>query len=523
METKSNEITNNSKELKDNNNIKENEKEMNNELNEEKEEKDNIEEKENSIILSPINKNNKENIIPENAKYGIDKDGNPVEITELNKNELIAIIIQKENKDNYLVDFQGNILSKTEDDYYCYKNGEELIIIKDFDVKHPELRIYGHRKINFEEIKKNFDNSINNIIKSNKNKNSSFLLNDDKEKIIKNINTNISNIEEKEMTNLTNNTFAKNKSVILDEKNNNINIDKNEFKNQMNIWRKRYGKNNELLDDNKKEKPVRKYSYNKRNNMNNSTSIIREKNELINRTDSILRMASNKKNKNKMNHSAKDIKCLLYNRNYSYVNIKENNYRKMKTKEKEKNKRKKILEDINNKYNNYTTDININIYNEEEKNKRINILKDIKEKYNNKINNIKEESKNEEIKKEIIDDYIYSNLKKINNIKKNKKMKCSVLKTEVNQIISNFNKKQKNRGISYKNEYTYDEIPLNKKGEQLFFEYGNDENDLMFKKIKLIPSKIKKNKIEIYTNNNSIKLDTFTNNNYYRKIKHNKY
>jgi len=110
-------------------------------------------------------------------------------------------------------------------------------------------------------------------------------------------------------------------------------------------------------------------------------------------------------------------------------------------------------------------------------------------------------------------------------MQKNIKVKCSVLKTEVDQIISNFNKNQRNK--ENKN-YNYDEIPINKKGERLYFEYGNDESDILFKKIKLIPSKIKKNKLEIYNNtfhkNNSIiKLDNLSNNNFYRKIKHNKY
>ena len=99
-----------------------------------------------------------------------------------------------------------------------------------------------------------------------------------------------------------------------------------------------------------------------------------------------------------------------------------------------------------------------------------------------------------------------------------------MLKTDVSEIISNFNKSQRNiENIKGKNQED-DEIPLNKKGERLYFEYGN-ESDIIFKKIKLIPSKIKKNKLEIYnnnfqTNNSIIKLN---NNIYYRKIKHNKF
>jgi hypothetical protein len=72
-----------------------------------------------------------------------------------------------------------------------------------------------------------------------------------------------------------------------------------------------------------------------------------------------------------------------------------------------------------------------------------------------------------------------------------------------------------------------DEIPYNKKGEKLYFEYGNNETDIIYRKIKLIPSKIRQNKIEIYNNNFNMtsftKVDKFSNNTYYRKIKHNKY
>ena len=107
-----------------------------------------------------------------------------------------------------------------------------------------------------------------------------------------------------------------------------------------------------------------------------------------------------------------------------------------------------------------------------------------------------------------------------------------MLKKEVNQIISNFNKNQrikknKEKIINNNGNKTFnnDDIPYNKKEERLFFEYGNDD---IFRKIKIIPNKIRKNKYEIYNNNfqinNSIiKLENFSNNNYYRKIKHNKY
>ena len=519
----------------------------------------NQKEKENSIIFSPreINDKNDNLNIPDNTKFGIDKSGNPVEITKKNKNELIAFIIQEENKENYLIDIKGNILQKTEDDYFRYKNGEEIIIIKNFDVKNPELRIYGHRKINFDEIKKNFDEKPLKENNPNLNKNSSFLITNEKEKEkidnkLNNTNININ----------TTNAASRNKSAILDEKNSEINIGNINFKNQMELWRKRYGKNNEFLEKNNKnnievinnEKPLRKFSYKKIDIINNNNNYhynlnktSREKNiELVTRTDSILKMASIK-SKNLIPHKSesnfkklnnnKKIKSITYNRNYSYTNIKENNYGKnilrQKEKEGKRNKRKIDIEYINNKYNNYTTELNLNKYNEEEKNQREILLQNIKAKYTNKINNnsylldnsdINSTNNNDNdyaISNSKIDDYIYSNLSKINYIKKNKQMKCTVLKTEVGKIISNFN-------YNY-HRHQKQQIPENKKGEKLFFEYGNEGGDVIYnKKIKIIPSKIRKNKFEVYNNNfdvnNSIKLDNkFFNNNYYRKIKHNKY
>ena len=505
--------------------------------------------KENFLLFSPIispNKNSENNIInPKDAKYGIDENGNPIEINDLNRNRIKAFILEKDDKNNYLIDNQGNILQKNENNDYYYKNGEELIIIKDFDVQHPELRIYGHRKIDFNEIKQNFEE---NILKEKNNKNSSFIFSNKKEKINENSKTDINNIVENTPLN-NNDNVNKNRSVIIEKKLNEenlkifkspeINIGNDNFKNQMNLWRKRYGKNNDFIENKTETKeiiinkiPKRKISYSNNNRANTSSRI--EKNDLINRTDSILKMTSSSSNKEKYILPPKYKKLikqkinkgLLYNRNYSYININDNNY-KTKIKEKKENnnyQRNKTLEYINTKYNNFSTDLN----NEEDKIKRANLIKSIKEKYNYKIknnrNNREKEENKDESKQIKIDNYIYSNLKRINYMKKNKIIKCSVLKTDVSEIISNFNKSQRNiENIKSKNQED-DEIPLNKKGERLYFEYGN-ESDIIFKKIKLIPSKIKKNKLEIYnnnfqTNNSIIKLN---NNIYYRKIKHNKF
>ena len=283
----------------------------NNKFNEEKEEfnfikdddNDNDNDNENNIedemnIKDDKNITNKEDInendinnICKDSKYGIDEDGNPMEIKEINKRKLIAYIIERKEKNNYLIDIQGNILEKNEDDYYCYKNGEEVVIIKDFDVQNPELRIYGHRKTNFEEIKKSFEEKItkeNNTKINNINNNKSFSSIKEDDKKERNIKTEVRNKKENlSLANDNNNNLNKNRSMVIendtvDEKENKskkdnsnfypeINIGNSEFKNQMNLWRQRYGKNNDFIDKKSIDKgniinkiPISKPSYSHR-------------------------------------------------------------------------------------------------------------------------------------------------------------------------------------------------------------------------------------------------------------------
>ena len=115
-------------------------------------------------------------------EYAIDENGNPFNFKHSNEESPIkkpvALIIQKENKlDNYLIDLQGKKISKKEDGYFNYKKENTRVIIKDFDVQHPELRIYGTRNkdilflnnLNNEETEKN-ENDEDNINKINNNK-----------------------------------------------------------------------------------------------------------------------------------------------------------------------------------------------------------------------------------------------------------------------------------------------------------------------------------------------------------------
>ena len=172
-------------EIKDNNNIiknnlnKEqlntNNKNINNKKKIDKINKDN----KNIIIEPEKNDKNISNILYSDIQidkdlyktieYGIDENGNPFYVKNneeeiknnernkqsdnLNTNKInenkkaVAFIIQqKENGKNYLIDRKGKQIEKTEEGDFYYKNDNIRILIKDFDVQHPELRVYGARK-----------------------------------------------------------------------------------------------------------------------------------------------------------------------------------------------------------------------------------------------------------------------------------------------------------------------------------------------------------------------------------------
>ena len=607
-----------------------------------------------------LNTNKKNDIpfeIPKGVKFGVDQSGNPINISNLkadSKNEggkkIIAYIIEQEGEKNYLLDIKGNKLQKTEDDYYLYKEGNEFIIIKDFDIQHPELRVYGHRKINFStqktdknEEEQTINNKINNEIKitlkeKNENKkesvnispkSESFLENknlsrEKNEKEIHNISVRsyIENIKTKNNHLLNNdlddillNSNLKNKSVIIkDNKNDSIkkinnlkNIKTtpmNNFYVQMNIWRQRYGK--KIIN---KEDTNRNYSYN----------FSPEEKTLL-RTDSILKMTSEKNsNVNKIPINKKDYSYIgqknnyinfikpnyLFNDHKNFLGVRQNNsfsknlenpLLKESNKKKEKNnynydsnrinikernainlqafKRNKTLQYINNKYNKINKDFNsFTTRNFDMKNNNFQnrdyLLQNIKQKYKNRknieeniFNSINSDNtrinykENDEIKKHNMNNYIYNNMRKINQnkyIKKNIGIKCSVLSNEASKIIRNFNMKLKQREIEKENIMKkeninfYNQIPIkiineNKKfkknnytyinqfqnqNQDLYFDYDNelssfnenDNNNFILK----IPKNIKKNRYEVLNNkfydSNYIKESNI--NNYYRRIKHN--
>ena len=156
----------------------------------------------NKILLNSYKNNimsfgngNKINLNYHQIKYGIDENGNPINIKEyyksindsvnLNSNSSmqsgisnftqklkkpIAYITKDENNNNILVDLKGNkITTKNKEGDYDF-NLQLHVIIKDFDVKHPELRINGERNYNNESMEEINEEPSENIKDKDKDK-----------------------------------------------------------------------------------------------------------------------------------------------------------------------------------------------------------------------------------------------------------------------------------------------------------------------------------------------------------------
>jgi hypothetical protein len=442
------------------------------------------------------------NLIKE-CQYAINESGNPFEIDkqqQSNKNKIIAYIIQKNDGKNYLIDRKGSILEKSDDDYYYYHDNDEIILIKDFDIQNPELRIFGHRRINTDIIKEN-NPMINN-----------------------------SNYSRNKYINIMG-TYDNNLKEDLNEKKAD-----NDFDQNMNIWRHRYGYNN-----------------------NGSNSIIHEfasdKQLLINKTENILnnRLLKKQKHISKSNksitpenstYSGKLRKTnILLKKNYSFlgyknpllkrrknqssINITDNpllNRNNIVSKDKNvtKLKRNQTLDYISTKYN-YNKDglykNNNEIFNFNNKEREI-LLNNIEQKYK-KVDCIHRNKFNETFLTEKIDEriknYIIRNMRR-NSDNKKINLTISILSEKANQAIQKFNKKFKekirqkkiekleneknfytdlqNKSIKIKQSYL-NEI---NKAPKLYFEYSNyinEKNDLNKKRNTNINNN---NKISLYRN-----------------------
>ena len=236
--------------IKQNNKIKENENIITNEkkniqnidtnINNEKMHNNNISKKDTN------NNNNINTKILEKVEYGIDETGNPISIKnykeELSKNKnikkLIAYIIQLEGKDkNYLINLKGDIIPKMEDGDFNYKDKDNIrIIIKNFDVQNPKLRVFGSR-LRYSSIVLEDENNSQNLNKENE-----ILPKENKHLILfKQIKENLSYPSKR--------TSSINFSPIINMNNNykrdsnlNENIKNNE---NYNVWKKRYSPNHE--------------------------------------------------------------------------------------------------------------------------------------------------------------------------------------------------------------------------------------------------------------------------------------
>ena len=112
-------------------------------------------------------RNNFSDMMVNGIEYYIDKNGNPNSMKYFksnnmngNENKPIAYIIQGNKNKNTLIDLKGNVIPKNKDGDYSISK-DKILLIKNFDVQHPELRVYGegkHKAINNEN-----NNSQNNI------------------------------------------------------------------------------------------------------------------------------------------------------------------------------------------------------------------------------------------------------------------------------------------------------------------------------------------------------------------------
>ena len=272
--------------------------------------KDNKENKDINVINVIGNKNRENNrydniILKRSIKYGIDESGNPMDVNQyykninnkiMNKKRLVAYIIKDENNENVLVDLNGNKIIKNKEGDYEFPFQLKLLI-KDFDVKHPELRLTGERiynnedslKMNPSQFPNQSSNIFNNILLDNDQTKITNLVKSDskvnplgnKEQLVEEISFQIDSIETSDNTSLR----------ITNNSNNIVNyIYKNNLRNkndENDIYKLRYGKSrnmaikNNEMNKNFYEKNLVNYSYNRsKNSIFNNKEIILRTNRL---------------------------------------------------------------------------------------------------------------------------------------------------------------------------------------------------------------------------------------------------
>ena len=506
----------------------------------------------------------------ETIEYGIDETGNPVDIKKYleeyydndNNNDndkddkknktkkLVAFIIQREEKgNNYLIDLKGNELPKSKDGYFNYKKDNIRLLIKDFDVQHPELRVFGARKrddilLNDEDenIDKDVEVDIDVDIDNNKSiEIKPFVIpNNSKNKII---NRNFS-FNRSKTKNITFDKYCEQKRLVLKQNLINAkrsspimanNIIENNIKNN-NKDNKQYHawniKEKPKTDDrktfnynrNKKDNFYRKIlpkSFNEtlsnnylRNRINNDT--IRRTNNILNRSESGVLYSNRyyKSNNNTLDNFNK-LDLNIKNRN-----INNNIYLKSMTSNKSLYNDSKT--DNNSSYheipNMTCTTSRINLYKNKKLNKRAGSFTCNYDKmFNLKsiVNKTSEVHQNNELlnyiekKKQKNNENNVNNKAKDNNIvdKKNKSIENNENKNHKNRVIFNYEKK-----IVKKNNSVYIDSKINKNKNS---EYIVSTIDNISKNIKHIQNNIQKNLIKLNNNKNETinSISNTTNNN----------
>ena len=476
--------------------------------------KDNKENKDINVINVIGNKNRENNrydniILKRNIKYGIDESGNPMDVNQyykninnkvMNKKRLVAYIIKDENNENVLVDLNGNKIIKNKEGDYEFPFQLKLLI-KDFDVKHPELRLTGERiynnedslKMNPSQVPNQSSNIFNNILLDHDQTKINNLVKSDskvnplgnKEQLVEEISFQIDSIETSDNTSLR----------ITNNSNNIVNyIYKNNLRNkndENDIYKLRYGKSrnmaikNNEMNKNSYEKNLVNYSYNRpKNSIFNNKEIILRTNSILNinkSNDNIFSNCNNNTNTfNNLTQSfnqSNNIKNKFSNNKNYYCPLNKKNHSPIKNKSRDIYNKSHI---INNSFLNSETNI-VNNINNSQNNINLNCpnlnngmaLPTFTTSpslliYRNKLNRILSGFKNENI---------YSN-KKIDNYS-NRVKNILINKNKLNQLNNSIKGSPKLSEYLINKNYMKKEESFNK----CIYKYNiNDKENLIHKK-----------------------------------------
>ena len=463
-------------------------------------------------------------------EYGIDENGNPFNIKQINKDtnnkKPIALIIQKETKDqNYLIDLQGKKIPKLEDGYFSYKNNNIRVIVQDFDVQHPELRVYGTRNKNSltlnedekteEKEEKEEENNIN------ENKNYSLALNKKTLNFKRNSPIKIKNINAPKSDNRIKYNINRNKKQIaykrmvpmpnppptfqylghkftnnytINRTSNILNKSSSTISHHNRSYTKSYSKN-DLINI--------KYDHFKLNNTERNIISVTPSREIknVSYTSSRINLLNYKRNKKKggsFNNLSKvmNLNNIIYRNSQSLKSLPSSNFKENNTNS-DFNSNKKSIN------SNYSSQVIKNFKNSQSSYDVSGTIDNISNKIKyikNKINNTNKiithtptstiSTNNSQINnasKEYNYFNVYSSINKINNNSSlhKKQFKCAILSKEVNDIISDYSTENKGKIIK-RNPYLCENklITGNKNNENKInsFLNGHSMTNLMFKR-----------------------------------------